>query len=215
MSMRFSLKKYGNPVFVETGTFRGAGVKAALRAGFQTIYSIELVPELYAECSAKFEKEIAGGRVKLILGDSVRELEGILEGITRRTTFWLDAHSMEHNRGRIEGELPCPLYVELETIARHAIKDHTLLIDDVRLIENPSAWGGHDVTKRGLVDRIMAINPAYTIALERGYRNGDVLAAFTHRNNSPAVVLDKCIIESKSFIRRVAAKLRSSEYKLA
>ena len=37
MSMKFDLKQFINPVFVETGSFHGGGVKHALNAGVDKI----------------------------------------------------------------------------------------------------------------------------------------------------------------------------------
>ena len=42
MPINFNLKKYKNSVFLETGTYQGDGIKKALEAGFEKIYSIEI-----------------------------------------------------------------------------------------------------------------------------------------------------------------------------
>jgi len=42
MPIAFDLKQFLNPVFIETGLWRGHGVVAAIHAGFEKIYSIEV-----------------------------------------------------------------------------------------------------------------------------------------------------------------------------
>jgi hypothetical protein len=46
MPIGFSLKNHLNPVFIETGLYRGGGVRHALAAKFPKIYSIEYEPSL-------------------------------------------------------------------------------------------------------------------------------------------------------------------------
>ena len=38
MSIKFNLRKYLHPVFIETGTYTGGGVQKALDAGFEQIH---------------------------------------------------------------------------------------------------------------------------------------------------------------------------------
>ena len=41
---------YPNRIFVETGSFNGDGIQAAIEAGFETIHSIELSEHYYNHC---------------------------------------------------------------------------------------------------------------------------------------------------------------------
>jgi len=41
LPIQFDLAKYLNPIFVETGTYKGHGIAAALASGFPKIYRIE------------------------------------------------------------------------------------------------------------------------------------------------------------------------------
>lgn len=133
MSMNFSLLKYWNPIFIETGTSRGNGVKKALKDRFKKIYSIELKKKFYDECKIKFKKEIQKGKVELFLGDSAICLADILKQIDCRATFWLDAHYSGADTDTAKGAEDVPLMRELDLISKHHIKNHTILIDDVRL----------------------------------------------------------------------------------
>ncbi len=170
MVMRFSLAKYLNPIFIETGTFRGDGVQKALNAGFEKIYSIDVSPKFHQECSERFAQEIQKGQVELILGDSQYALQDLIKQIAQPATFWLDAH------GGAKGK-NCPLYEELETIYKHPIKTHTILIDDIRLVHKSDAWGGHTVTVEGLIERLKKINSDYNIGFDKGQIEDDVLYA--------------------------------------
>lgn len=179
MPIKFDLKKYLNPIFVETGTFHGDGVRQALNAGFDKVYSIEVKEEFYHECCQKFSKEIEEGRVELLLGDSEYKLIEIIEKISQPATFWLDAHPMP---GNARGEKNCPLYEEIDSIGQHRIKNHTILIDDIRLIRNGGkGWGGHSVTVEGLKARLRKINEKYNIVFENGFIENDVLCAFPNQ----------------------------------
>src|SRR5579871_2622645 len=78
-----------NSVFVETGTFWGAAVDAALSVGFKRAISIELQKHYYDRCKAHFAGD---NRVQLILGDSAVELGPAISEIKEPITFWLDGH---------------------------------------------------------------------------------------------------------------------------
>ena len=81
MSINFSLLKYCNPIFTETGMGEGDGVKKALRSRFKKIYSIELSAKRYEGCSIRFKREIQRGQAELLLGDSAERLDSILRRI--------------------------------------------------------------------------------------------------------------------------------------
>ena len=118
------LRENMNPIFIETGTFMGHGLLAAIWAGFQTLYSIEMSDYLY-ERNIPLFKDFTN--VHLIHGDSGIEIKKILETIDSQTTFWLDAHYSE----QCTANVPSPLFRELDAIKEHHIKTHTILIDDI------------------------------------------------------------------------------------
>lgn len=119
------LKKYLNPVFIETGTFLGDGICHAVWAGFNRIYSIEKSEYYYERAVDEFKYF---PNVKIIYGDSSVELKKLIEDIDCPITFWLDAHYSE--QGTAKGDNP--LLKELEAIRSHPIKTHDVLIDDIR-----------------------------------------------------------------------------------
>jgi hypothetical protein len=146
---------------VETGSFVGEGIQTAIDAGFLNIFSVELSPKLYKMCSDRFEKN---STIKLFLGDVVDCLPTILEKIDMPATFWLDAHYS--GDGTAQGIHGDPIYKELEIIAMHSIKNHTILIDDMRLYN-----------KFYFETLVKKINPLYTITYDEGFIKNDILVA--------------------------------------
>lgn len=159
-----------NKYFIETGTFRGFGVGRALYSGlFEKIYSIELAPHLYEYCKnllANFPN------VKLYLGDSREILPQILSEIDAPATFWLDGHYSSGDTAR--GITNNPILDELEAISRHFIKNHTLMIDDVKL------FGTEEfdfIELETIKKKILEINPNYKISLYSRKEPNDMLLA--------------------------------------
>jgi hypothetical protein len=113
---------------VETGTYKGAGVRAAFEAGFTDVATFEIDAMLALEAKKKF----AGRRVKVFNESSAgpKFFEMIMR-IEQPTVFWLDAHKMGPN-GRVPEDYP--LSVELAEVALSQLP-HVVLIDDWRLHE--------------------------------------------------------------------------------
>lgn len=165
------ISKYKNDIFIETGTSQGAGVALALKAGFSKIYSIELDSSLQGKNISYFSKEISENIVELIIGDSLNELINLIPKIDKRITFWLDAHV----DGGPSGIKKCPLYEELISINDSPIKNHTILIDDMRMLGHH--WGeGIYITE--IKNKILEINPKYKFKFENGFEKDDILVAY-------------------------------------
>lgn len=160
-------QKYRSSILIETGTWHGDGVQAALDAGFPCVYSIELSSELYCKSWLRF---VADPRVFLHQGDSARMLPLLLAQLSGQITFWLDAHYSSGDTAR--GPVVCPLLGELDAIAHHPVNTHTILIDDVRLLGAKTEGGFPDVTLQQVIDTLWLMNPDYYITQE-----GDVLVA--------------------------------------
>lgn len=174
MPVRFDLKKYLTDNFIETGTYHGKGCINAIKSGFKNIYSIEILPEHHKISTENINKYIHDNNIdvniELLVGDSINTLPKLLSKIESKSTFWLDGHDVGAG---IKG---CPLYEELYTISKHKIKDHIILIDDLRIIKR-SAWGTHDINVNTIIDKIYDINPGYNISFENGIIDDDVLVA--------------------------------------
>jgi hypothetical protein len=118
-------------VFVETGTYEGASVDAAL-AYFDDVHTIELSEELFARASARFENSSA---VHVHHGSSPAVLSRLSTRLRQRSVlYWLDAHFCGHDSAGVEAQ--CPLLAELEAIGSLGARS-VILIDDARLFTAP------------------------------------------------------------------------------
>ncbi|NDE63765.1 MAG: hypothetical protein EB053_05365 [Chlamydiae bacterium] len=145
-----------NRVFVETGTYRGGGVKQAIEAGFEEIHSFENWKKFHIIARKLFKRHRK--QVFLHYGDSATQLWPVIQKIDRPITFWLDAHNAT-DPGTDPHAKNSPLMQELEQIQMHPIKDHIILIDDIDLC------GGYMfdyVTLDQIKQKILQINPKYT-----------------------------------------------------
>lgn len=172
------LKQYTKQIFVETGFHRGDGIQNALDAGFTCIYSCDVSEFAYGWCSHRFDG--MNKVVHLVLQDSRAFLRNRIgaplpeEGFKFRTdlgepvVFWLDAHWCGGN-GEVGGkdggaESDHPLLEELAIIGAHPIRQHTILIDDVRQCGKEVGWPTLSEVEKALE----AINPEYDISFEDG-----------------------------------------------
>jgi ubiquinone/menaquinone biosynthesis C-methylase UbiE len=148
--------KFPNPCFVETGSYLGDGIQAALNAGFERVHSIELSPKYFQLCTNRYKND---PRVTVHFGDSSQTLRQLLAELTTPATFWLDGHYSEGDTAL--GAKSCPLMEELEAIAGHSIKTHTLLIDDMRCwkTEDPTIGFG----RNEIETKVRALNPNHRI----------------------------------------------------
>jgi hypothetical protein len=128
-----------NRVFVETGSYLGDGIQAALDAGFDRVISIELSDKYFSLCKTRFAED---ARVTLVQGDSAMILGDVIGSIDEPITFWLDGHWSAGDTAK--GVHPIPLLQELHAISRHAVKTHTILIDDMRCWKQFNPMHGFD-----------------------------------------------------------------------
>jgi hypothetical protein len=169
------LSKYVDdmPTFIETGTAAGNGTQTALDYGFQRIMTIEANVDTYVAACQRFS---ADDRVILAQGDGQLVLPGLLRGVHEPAVFWLDSHWSTGEAPLPEGTSPCPVLGELRAIADHSIKDHIIMIDDIRYFKHGiEQW--LNITLGDIVDGIMAINPDYWITFEKGITDNDILIA--------------------------------------
>lgn len=163
-----NLKPFTGKVFVETGSYRGDGIQNAIDAGFETIYSIELSDKYYDHCLRRFKDNHS---VKLFLGDSSKILFDVIKDIDGQITFWLDGHYSCGDTAL--GEKVCPLVEEFDAIKRHHIKNHIILVDDLRCwSKDREGFDTEDI--KGM---ILEINSKYKFTLVDGLIPGDILAA--------------------------------------
>jgi hypothetical protein len=120
-------------------------------------------------CKKRFSKN---KNVVVLEGDSSKEFDAILAKIDAPATFWLDGHYSWGETAK--GETNTPLVQELDAIMKHSIKNHTILIDDVRQFGTVEF---DFLTLDQIIQKIREINPKYAFSFEDGYVKNDVLVA--------------------------------------
>lgn len=125
------LKQYQYKFFVETGTFLGDTTDSIARIGGRFgmhAITIELADQLYDNAVKRFADR---PNIECLHGDSGALMPQVVERLTSPAIFWLDGH---YSGGMTAcGETETPVMQELETIFASPIKNHLILVDDVRL----------------------------------------------------------------------------------
>jgi hypothetical protein len=116
-------EKYGLRILIETGTYYGEMI-SAVKNSFDRIYSIEKDPALAHRAARIFALD---SKIKILEGDSQQVLPALLKSLAQPALFWLDAGyygwaGLESDKRRLS--------VELESILRHPVKGHIVLMDD-------------------------------------------------------------------------------------
>lgn len=117
-------KRFGINILFESGTFRGDMVYA-VKNQFKRIITIELNDYYFKNAVKLFKND---KHIKIIFGDSGKEIKRIIKLIKKPVVFWLDGHFV--GKGTAKGKLNTPIVNELKAILNHKIKSHVILIDD-------------------------------------------------------------------------------------
>jgi len=175
------LLQYSNEYFIETGTFRGDTIEVANQSNlYKQIYSMEISEEYTRRAIERFKGQ---DHIHIINGNSRYDLYNMIEPIDKEITFWLDGHwSGGHKNIGTDPEYKCPVLFELEQIRQHPIKTHTIIVDDMRLMDNSHFL----VTQQEIEKKILEINPDYTLKYYNDeYAVNDVLVAVISTNTNP------------------------------
>ena len=168
---------FKNKYLVETGTHKGDGIQDALDAGFEIIHSYEVFPSLYEHSVKRFE---GNNKVHIHLKSSVNMWDELSQ-INEPITFWLDGHNSGYNNETGYDELNFyPLKKELEVIARHPIKTHTICIDDRRLLKSTNINTPESIgfSEGEILKCLYKINHNYTVEYRDGVEKDDVIVAY-------------------------------------
>ena len=139
-------EKYDTPIFIETGTAFGDGIKHALKFNFDKIISIEIMINQANLMKEYFQND---KNVEIICGNSLEVFERLLPYINENAIFWLDAHypgadlisdcSQRLNAYMAEknDDIRLPLEKELELIKSVRVgKKDVILLDDLNIYRN-------------------------------------------------------------------------------
>lgn len=172
------LKNYQNRIFVETGSYQGNTIQLALDCGFEEVRSVELNESNYNRCVERFKNYT---NVKLYFGESEVLFSEMIKDITEPITFWLDSHYSGCGDTYVtsKGRSFSSIVSELQTIKNHPIKNHTILIDDIR---DAGTQNFDYVSLQELIRLIKEINPKYDVSYATGSINhaifvNDILVA--------------------------------------
>jgi len=124
-TVREYAQRFGSRVLVETGTYYGEMV-AAMKGGFDQVYSVEYDHGLAARAQAKFSR---WPHIHIIEGDSQKAVPEIIQSLTQPALFWLDAGY--YGWAGLQGDKQ-RLTVELDSILRDNRFQHVILMDDAR-----------------------------------------------------------------------------------
>jgi hypothetical protein len=179
------LFKYINNVFLETGTFKGDtlfNIANNKLCSPEKIISLELSDIFYDNCLKRFKNN---SNIVLYKANSKYDLYNIIQDIDQPITFWLDSHWSGTPNVGCDTETVCPIIEELEQIKQHYIKTHTIMIDDIRLMNNSNIKEqGFPITLDQIIKIIYEINPKYTIKYYDDYTSSkDILVAYIDKNN--------------------------------
>lgn len=161
--------KYKSDNFVAVGANMGLEIQQAIDAGFPKIHGLELKSH-YAQTKQKFQ-----GNPAVIIHriSSVKSLGRVLKDVQGSITFWLDGEY--HQKGRMYGTKFDAVMKELDQIAALPLKNHTIIIDDVRKIGNSEF---DVVALNDIILRLQKINPDYCIDFENGSFENDIMVAY-------------------------------------
>ncbi len=110
---------------VETGTYLGGTTLWASHL-FERVHTVELIPEFQEQA-----KELCADRANIAFyqGRSEARMPEILAALVGPAIFWLDAHA---GGGWFGDKDDCPLLAELALVARRAVTDDFIVVDDAR-----------------------------------------------------------------------------------
>ena len=148
-------KKEQTSMFVETGTYRGDGIKwATTQPNFEKIISTEIHKPNFLHSIDRF-KRIGSidydmfHKIFIELKDTVDFLTKRVPEIKQPTLFFLDAHGGSGDFGENSNHV-IPIVQEISIILKHFYNfdDLIIVIDDARLFdtEKPNAWNIADYT---------------------------------------------------------------------
>jgi len=186
------LLPFVNDVFVETGTFKGDTIYEVNNNNIcrpSKIISIELSDVFFAECKKRFEDN---SNITIFKGNSKYDLYNVIKDIPDKITFWLDSHWSGTTDVGCDPVTVCPVLEELDQIKNHTLNTHTIMIDDIRLMnDSNSKEQGFPVNKDQIIAKLYEINPNYKIKYVDDFTaKNDVLVAYIETKNNLTDIIE-------------------------
>lgn len=189
---------------VETGTWQGGGIQAALTAGFRHIVSCDINEDLDSQARTLFR----GESVEVFHGSSKEFLARVIPNLTEPTVFFLDAHAMPPSAKAREfspltlmpgdeanQSLHCPLQAEVSLILQQEFMGHVILVDDIQCFDT---WMFHYLSESQLRNQVHNLRPGeYEF-----YYYQNVLCIVPKNVGSPRESLVKSAIRAIGRLRR-------------
>ena len=174
------LLNYINDIFIETGTYQGDTidiVRNNTRCKPSKIISLELSDIFFERCKKRFE---GNSSISIHKANSKCDLYNIIKDISSNITFWLDSHWSGTPDVGCDPVCVCPILEELDQIKLHPINTHTIMIDDIRLMNNSHNKGeGFPVTLEQIYSKLYEINPNYIIKFYDDFTgSNDILVGY-------------------------------------
>jgi len=147
--------KYDLRILIETGTYYGEMI-SAVKNSFDRIYSVEFDPALAQRAARIFARD---SKIQILEGDSQQVLPALLKSLAQPALFWLDAGyygwaGLESDKRRLSAEL--------ESILRHPVKGHVILMDDAHGLDGKNGA----LTVPELKSRIESDFPGHKLEVE-------------------------------------------------
>jgi len=124
---------------------------------------------MFDQAFLKYQKVNA---VKVWHADSGEALGCMLAEVKEPALIFLDAHYCGAGSKTAISDVWIPVKKELEHVAQHPIKTHTIIVDDMKAMDNvhfdetSQRWVGGP-TIEGVIERLRQINPGYKIELDQ------------------------------------------------
>jgi hypothetical protein len=132
-------EKYGLEVFIETGTYQGAGIDTAKKEGFSNIWSCEISEKLCNNVRNKFWDDDG---VIISNLDSLTFIKELIH-YHKRALWWIDDHFpfMYDQSIPDTQETKFPLLEELRIIAQKpGVENDVIICDDMIAIVGSPRW---------------------------------------------------------------------------
>jgi hypothetical protein len=188
------LLNFVSDTFLETGTFQGDTIYSVANNDIckpSKIISLELSDVFFINCKKRFENN---PKVFIHRANSKYDLYDIIKDIPNKITFWLDSHWSGTPNVGCDPITICPILEELEQIKKHKLNTHTIMIDDIFLMNNSdNKYNGFPVNKSQILKKLYEINPNYIIRYFDDYiSSNDILVAYVEEKKCIHNYLTKC-----------------------